>query len=70
MGREILQPGVIEAESSRPTGFSNNAPPSETQQHRRHQFVHRDAEIVATEDMTQDAYLKIVRKPGNSKNMK
>ena len=55
MAPEILQPGAIEAESSRTTGASNNAPPGETQQQRRHHLVHRDAAIVATENMTLDA---------------
>jgi len=36
MAPEIVQPGAIEAELSRTTGASNNAPPGETQQQRRH----------------------------------
>ena len=56
MAPETLQPGAIGAESSRMTGASNNAPPGETQQQRRHQLVHRDAAIVATEYVTQDAH--------------
>ena len=67
---DILQPGVIEAESSRTTGASNNVPPSETQQQRRQRLVHRDAAIVASKNMTQEAHFKIVRKTGSSKNMK
>jgi hypothetical protein len=39
-----------------------------TQQERRHKVVHHDAVNVATKPMTQDAYLKIVRKTGSSKN--
>ena len=70
MAPEILQPGALEAESSRTTGSSNNAPPGEIQQQRRHQLVHRNAAIVATEIMTQDAHLNIVRKTESSKNKK
>jgi len=67
MAPEIVQPGEIETESSQTTGASNNAPPSETQQQRRHQLVHRDAAIVATQNMTHDAKLKIVCKTASSK---
>ena len=70
MPPEILQQGTIEAESSRTTGASNTAPPSETQQQHRHQLVHRDAAIVATENMTHKAHLKIEPKTGSSRNMK
>jgi len=67
---EILQPGAVEAELSGTTGTSNNAPPIGTQQQRRHQWGHRDAAIVATENMSQDAHFKIVCKTGRSKNKK
>ena len=70
MAPEILQPGVIEAESSRTTGASNNVPPCETQPQRRHQLVHHDAAIVATEYMTLDAHLEILCKTGSNKNKK
>jgi len=70
MAPETLPPSAIEAESSRTTGASRNAPLGKTQQQRRHQLVHRDATIVATENMTQDAHLKKVRKTGSSKNKK
>jgi len=66
---ETLQPGAIGAESSRTTGASINAPPAGTQQQRRHQVVHHKAAIVATENMTQDAHLKMVGVTGLSKNM-
>jgi len=69
MATEILEPGAIEAESSRTTGASHNVPPGETQQQRRDQVVHRNATIVATKNMTQDAHLQIVRTTGTSKNM-
>jgi len=65
---EKPQPGVIEAESSRTTGSSQNAPLGETQQPRRHQLVHCDAVIVATANMTQDAHVNIVCKTGSSKH--
>jgi len=68
MAPGILQPGAIEAESSRTTGGSNDSPPGETQQQRRHQLVHRDAAIVATENRTQDAHVTIVCKTGSSRN--
>jgi len=61
MAPEILQPGAIEAQSSRTTGASNNAPPGEKQQQCRHELDHCDAAIVATENMTQDTDSKIVR---------
>jgi len=70
MAPEILQPEVIEAESSRTTGASNNAPPSETPQQCRHQVVHRNAAIVATENMTQNARLKIVSKTVSNRKQK
>jgi len=57
-------PGGIQSESSRTTGASSNSPQVETQLQRRHQLVHRDAAIAATENMTQDAHLKKVRKTG------
>jgi len=63
MAREILQPGAIEPKSSRTTGSSNNAPPGETQQQRRHQLVHCDTAFIATENVTQEAHSKIQFKP-------
>jgi len=70
MAPETLPAGAIAAESGRTTGASRNAPLRETKQQCRHQLVHRDAAIVATENMTQDAHLKKVRKTGSSKNKK
>jgi hypothetical protein len=70
MAPETHPPGAIGVESSRTTGASRNAPPGETQHQRRHQLVHRDAAIVATENMTQDAHTKKVSKTGSSKNKK
>jgi len=68
MTPETLPPAAIGAELSRTTGASRNAPLGETQPQRRHELVHRDAAIVATENMTQDAHSKKVRKTGSSKN--
>jgi hypothetical protein len=67
---ELHPPGAIGVESSQTTAASSIAPLSETQEQRRHQGVHHDAAIVATEKITQDAQLKKVRKTGSSKNMK
>jgi len=61
-------PGVIQSELSWTTGASPNAPLAETQLQRRHQLVHRDAAIAATENMAQNAGLKKVRKSGRSNN--
>jgi len=52
MDPETLHPGAIGAESSRTIGALHNEPRGETQQQRRHQLLHRDAAIVATENMT------------------
>jgi hypothetical protein len=49
-------------------GASSNAPLAETQLQPRHQLVHRDAAIAATENMAQDAHLKNVRKTGRINN--
>jgi len=70
IAQETLQPGVFGAESSRKTGASTNAPPSETQEKCGHQLVHCDIVIVATVHMTHDAHLKTVPKYGSSKNTK
>jgi len=68
MAPQTPQHGLIESKSSRTAGASSNAPLVETQLHRRHQLVHRDAAIAATENMAQDAHLKKVRKTGCSNN--
>jgi hypothetical protein len=49
-------------------GASSKGPLAETQLQRRHQLVHREAAIVDTENMAQDAHLKKVRKTGSSNN--
>ena len=68
MAPETLPPGAIGAESSRTTSASRNAPLGKTQQQHRHQLVHRDAAIAATENMAQDAHLQNVRTTGRSNN--
>jgi len=70
MAPQTPQPGVIESESSWTMCASSNAPLAETQQQCRHQLVHRDAAIAATEHMAQDADLKMVRKTRRSNNRK
>ena len=70
MAPEALPPGAIGAASCRTTGASHNEPLGETQQHRSHQWVYRDDAIVATENMTQDAHSKKVRKTERKNNKK
>jgi len=62
MAPQAPQPGVIQSEMSRTMVVSSNAPLPGTQQQCRHQLVHSDAAIAATENMAQDAHLKNVRK--------
>jgi len=47
-----------------------NAPQAETLQPCRHHLVHHDAAIAATENMTQDVYLKKVYKTGGRNDRK
>jgi hypothetical protein len=68
MAPQTPQPSVIQCESSRTAGASSNAPLADTQLQRRHQLVHRDAAIAATENMAHDAHLKKVLKTGRSNN--
>jgi len=68
MAPQTPEPGVIQSESSQTAGASSNAPLAETQLQRRHQLVHRDAAIAATENMALDAHLKKVRKTRRSNN--
>jgi hypothetical protein len=68
MARQKPQPGVIQSKSSRTACASSYVPLAETQLQRSHQLVHRDAVIVATENMAQDAHSKKVRKTGRSNN--
>jgi len=68
MAPQTPQPGLIQSESSQTAGASSNAPLVETRLQRRHQLVHRDAAIAATENMAPDALFKKVRKTGRSNN--
>jgi len=70
MAPETLPPGAIKAESSRTTGALHNQRLGETQQQRRHQLVHRDAAIVATDNLTQDAHFENVHKTRSKMNKK
>jgi hypothetical protein len=51
-------------------GAITNSEILRTRQERRHKLVYSDAANAATKHMTQDAYLKIIRKTGSSKNKK
>jgi len=68
MARQGPRQGESGTESSRTTAVPSYTPPGETQLQRRHHLVHHDAANGATENMTLDAKLKIVRKTGSSKN--
>ena len=63
MAPQTPQPSVIQFQSSHTTAASSNAPLAETQQQRRHQFVHCDTAIPATEIMAQDPHFKTYVKP-------
>jgi hypothetical protein len=63
-------PGESGSNTGRLAGATSNTEILATQQELRHKLVHRDAANVATNHMTQDAHLKIVRKTGTSKNKK
>jgi hypothetical protein len=62
MAPETAQPGMIQSQLSRTSGASSDAPLAETQLQRRHQLVHSDAAIAATENMAQDAHFEKVHK--------
>jgi hypothetical protein len=51
-------------------GASFNEPPTGTQQQCTHQLMHHNAANTATENITQDANLKIVYTTGSNKNQK
>jgi len=70
MAPQTHQWRAIKSESSWKTVTSSNVPLAETQCQRRHQWVHCDGAIAATENMTQDTHLKTVCKVGHSKNKK
>jgi len=68
MAKHTPQPGECRSWSSQSMVASSNVSLAGTQQQLRHQLVHRNAANAATENMTQDAYLKIIRYIGSSKN--
>ena len=47
---------------------SSDMPPAETHPQRRHHLFHSDAANAATENMTLDTLLKLLRETGSSKN--
>ena len=51
-------------------GASSNMPPAETQLQPRKHLVHRNTANAATENMTLDIQLRIVRKTGSGKHRK
>jgi len=70
MATQTPQPGENGMEPGGSTGITPNTSLSGTQQERRHQLVHRNAANAATNNMTKDTHLKIVRNTGSSKNKK
>jgi hypothetical protein len=62
--------GESGSNTGRLAGATSTTELLDTQQERRHQFVHRDAANVATKHMTQHAHLMIVRMTGSSNNKK
>jgi len=62
------QHGEGGSETSRSMGTSSNATLVGTEQQCRHQLVHLNAANAASENITLDAHLKIIRKTRNSKN--
>jgi hypothetical protein len=69
MAPDTVHPGAIGDKSSQTIGAPSNAPLGKTPQQCRHQVFRRVAAIVATENMTQEAHLKNIRKTGSSKNI-
>ena len=67
---QTAQQGASGLESSRTMGTSSNMPTADTQLQHIHHLVHSDAANAATENMTLDAHLKVVRKSRNSKDRK
>jgi len=61
-------PGESGSNTGRLAGATSNTAILGTPQECRHKLVHLDAANAATEHMTQDEHLKIVRKTGSRKN--
>jgi len=70
MAPDTPRRGVIESESCRTTGAPVYAPLPETQQQWRHQLLHHNAAISATENMAQDAHFNIAHHTRRSNNQK
>jgi len=70
MNTQPPHPGPSGSNSSWLAGTSSNVSRISTHQERRHQLIHSDAANAATENLTQDAHLKVVRKTGCSTNKK
>jgi hypothetical protein len=62
--------GVSQSNTGRLAGVTSNMAILGTQQECRHKLVHHNTASTANKHMTQDAYLKIVRKTGSSENRK
>jgi len=69
MDTQPPQPGESRSDSSRLPGTISNTSLIGTQQERQRQLVHRDAANAATNNIPQDAHLKIVSKTVSSQNM-
>jgi hypothetical protein len=63
-------PGESGLNSSQVAGGTLNTEIVGTQQERRQELVHRDAANAATNYITQNAYLKMIRMTRSSKNQK
>jgi len=61
-------PGESGSNPGRLAGATSNTDNLGTLQECRHKLAHRDAANAATNHMTQDAHLKIVRKAGSRNN--
>jgi hypothetical protein len=68
MALQTTPPAAIRSESRWIPGASCNAWPGETQQQCKSQFIHQDAAVVVTENMTQNPHLKQVRKTSRDKS--
>ena len=70
MDAQPPQPGPSGSKSSRLAGASSNTSLIGKQQERRYKFVHHDSANAPTQNMTQDAHLKIFHETGSSTNTK
>jgi len=70
MDTETLHHDESRTETGQSTSASSNVALAGTQQQRRHLLVHPKAANAATNNVTENAHLNIIPKPGSSKNMK